>query len=222
VANPDMVCRSCNAEFCYYHSNSHVGKSCGEYERKMADETSLNQTYLEEHAKECPQCNMLVMKTGGCNQMKCVKCGVHFCWLCRKVVDSGTFPAHYQWWNVNGCPNLQMNQSIQPGKWELFWSKFLAILQIVVLGFPSLLITVVSSIVCCFCLPVVGDSATERLENCMSLWGNVLTVIIAVPVFLVGVLLVPLWCCLYFVFLYVGGTPSGEQALAIDEIELDV
>jgi hypothetical protein len=51
--------------------------------------------------------------------MKCTKCGVHFCWLCGKVVDSGTFPAHYQWWNLNGCPNMQMNQSIEPSRAEV-------------------------------------------------------------------------------------------------------
>jgi hypothetical protein len=29
-------------------------------------------------------------------QMKCVHCNVHFCWLCGRLVDGGTFPDHYQ------------------------------------------------------------------------------------------------------------------------------
>ena len=136
--------------------------------------------------------------------MKCTKCGCHFCWLCNKKVDSGTFPTHYQWWNLNGCPNMQMNESIAPSKGEVFRSKCLAILQLIFLSVPSLALSILSSILCCFCLDLVGATKVERFENCMSLWGNTLTVLVAIP-FAIGAVvlfmgLFPVWCILYSIY----------------------
>ena len=122
---PTMTCsaRDCDQVYCFYHSNSHVGSTCLEYEANVAAATRLNEAYLSKHTKPCPQCKTSVQKSGGCNQMKCTKCGVHFCWLCNRRVDSGTFPSHFQWWNVGGCPNMQMNESIEPSRLEVTRSK---------------------------------------------------------------------------------------------------
>eukprot|EP00518_Triparma_eleuthera_P015801 CAMPEP_0197563102 /NCGR_PEP_ID=MMETSP1320-20131121/28128_1 /TAXON_ID=91990 /ORGANISM="Bolidomonas sp., Strain RCC2347" /LENGTH=227 /DNA_ID=CAMNT_0043124883 /DNA_START=39 /DNA_END=719 /DNA_ORIENTATION=- len=197
-----MTCaaRGCGQEFCFYHSNSHVGMTCEKYEETVAAEMRLNEEYLSKFTKPCPQCKTLVQKSGGCNQMKCTKCGVHFCWLCNAQVDSGTFPAHFQWWNVGGCPNMQMNESIEPSRWEVTRGKLLAIFQIAFLGPPSFALTVASSILCCLCLPAMGDYASERFENCMSLWGNLLTLIIALPVLLALGATMVAFSCFYFVF----------------------
>jgi hypothetical protein len=62
--------------------------------------------------------------------MKCTKCGCYFCWLCNAKVDAGTFPTHYQWWNLAGCPNMQMNESIAPSRGDVFRAKGLAVLQV--------------------------------------------------------------------------------------------
>jgi len=200
IVNPEMVCGSCKTEFCFYHSNSHPGKTCSEYESMNSIENKLNEEYLAKFSKPCPQCKVLVQKSGGCNQMKCTKCGVHFCWLCNQQVDGGTFPSHFQWWNVNGCPNMQMNESIEPSKAEIGRSRALAILQIVLLGPPSAVLTVASSIVCCCCLPAMGDDSSERFESCMSLWGNLLSVLVMIPFILVGLALVPVWCIFFTLF----------------------
>jgi len=37
INDPNMTCVQCADEYCYYHSNSHVGISCEEYERKQED-----------------------------------------------------------------------------------------------------------------------------------------------------------------------------------------
>ena len=102
-----------------------------------------------------------------------------------------------------------MNQSIAPSKCEVLRGKMLALLQIFVLGLPSLLLSVVSSIFCCCCLSLCGDTAPERFTNCMSFWGNVLTVLVAIPFFVLLLLFVPLWCVLYVAYLSLVGA-AGE------------
>ncbi|GMH88988.1 hypothetical protein TL16_g11322, partial [Triparma laevis f. inornata] len=233
IVNPEMKCTSCNTSFCFYHSNSHPGIRCAEYEKLNSKENKLNQAYLSKFSKPCPQCKASVQKSGGCNQMKCTNCGVHFCWLCNKQVDGGTFPSHFQWWNVNGCPNMQMNESIEPTKGEIGRSRGLAVLQIAVLGVPSALLTLASSIVCCCCLPAMGDDASERFESCMSLWGNLLSVLIMVPVILVGLAIVPVWCIFYTVFFCLknflcgigdgeGGDKEKEKDLSEDDVLVEM
>ncbi|CAK57549.1 unnamed protein product (macronuclear) [Paramecium tetraurelia] len=34
--------------------------------------------------KQCPQCNVLIQKNGGCPQMKCQHCRFQFCWDCNQ------------------------------------------------------------------------------------------------------------------------------------------
>lgn len=94
---PIVHCKKCQSEFCYYHSNAHVGKTCQEYELEIEEETKKSAIYLEKNTKLCPRCQASVQKIGGCNQMKCANCGLNFCWLCLAEVDDGTFPAHFQW-----------------------------------------------------------------------------------------------------------------------------
>ncbi len=77
-------------------------------------ENLKNQALISAIAKPCPCCASPVEKAGGCNQMRCHACGSHFCWLCGKLVDGGTFPSHYQWWNLGGCPNMQIQESAEP------------------------------------------------------------------------------------------------------------
>ena len=33
-------------------------------------------------AEPCPNCNLFISKSGGCQYMKCPKCTFEFCWLC--------------------------------------------------------------------------------------------------------------------------------------------
>ena len=87
AAIPMINCTECNTQFCYNHSDAHVGKTCDEFEQlhEQANEANLN--YLNTHTRACNICRSMVEKSGGCNQMKCGKCGNHFCWLCGKGID---------------------------------------------------------------------------------------------------------------------------------------
>eukprot|EP00954_Amorphochlora_amoebiformis_P010082 788764-Amorphochlora_amoeboformis.AAC.1 len=39
--------------------------------------------WLKARTKTCPRCNVRIEKNRACNHMHCVKCGHHFCWLCK-------------------------------------------------------------------------------------------------------------------------------------------
>ena len=40
--------------------------------------------------KECPLCQVLIMREAGCAQMMCGHCKHIFCWHCRKSLDVST------------------------------------------------------------------------------------------------------------------------------------
>jgi len=202
---PLVCCRSCNTEFCYFHSNAHSTKTgqpttiehCIEYHKKSLDNDQANVDYAVNtlRSKPCPSCGMAVSKEGGCNQMKCPSCNTHFCWLCGAVVDDGAFPAHFRWWNLKGCANMQLDESDQPTSCTKWGAKILSILQILVLGIPAVALTIVTCLICPCFVPGCGRSARERVMNMVSFWGSALSTLIMLPFTCLGMLLVSL---LYF------------------------
>ena len=38
---------------------------------------------IHSHVKPCPKCFVPIEKNGGCSHMKCIWCGLHFCWDCH-------------------------------------------------------------------------------------------------------------------------------------------
>jgi hypothetical protein len=127
----------------------------------------------------------MITKSGGCNHMKCV-CGTNFCWLCGKQVEDTVFPRHFQWWNANGCANMQMANEIEPSLFTRVSAYTLTFLQLVTLGPLSAVSTLVSA---CVCLPCVGmyvcatddDSSRTRTHalwrtRLNDLWTQSLTV----------------------------------------------
>lgn len=182
-----VACLKCSTEFCYFHSNAHPNETCEEYLKRSQIENDLNSSYLRQHTKSCPTCNASVQKSGGCNQMKCSVCGTNFCWICLTIVDDGTFPTHFQWWNINGCPNMQLHEGLQPSKCVIFLSRLLSILQLALIGIPALILSMFSFIFCCCCMPrVENETRIERATQCISFWGNFLTFVAASPLALCG------------------------------------
>ena len=64
------VCIECGE---YEHPNT----KCGQQEDHM-----FKKWKLSEDGKNCPKCNMVIIKNEGCNHMTCVKCQHDFCWYC--------------------------------------------------------------------------------------------------------------------------------------------
>ena len=40
--------------------------------------------------------------------MTCPVCKTNSCWLCGRKIGGGTYPTHYAWYNLSGCPAMQM------------------------------------------------------------------------------------------------------------------
>lgn len=102
---PEMQCGDCGAEFCYYHSNAHAGRSCEEYRREISREERLLEKGAMRGTKPCPACGIRTEKIGGCNHMKCDRCGCEWCWVCREKLDDVT--EHYWFGGPDGCRQFE-------------------------------------------------------------------------------------------------------------------
>ncbi|CAB1120690.1 unnamed protein product [Ectocarpus sp. CCAP 1310/34] len=188
-ASLEMRCGACGCVFCYEHGGAHQGKTCAEYVDATADETNRTMALIGRMTKPCPGCQTPVEKLGGCNQMVCMHCHCSFCWICMEHVDRGTFPVHFQWWNVRGCPNQQLQEDSHQSPRGRQCHKLLSAVQIVVVGPLALLLTVASSLACVCCLPAFRLSPRQLFTGCISGWGNFVMVLPLLPVVLVGAVL---------------------------------
>lgn len=182
TVTPKIVCTKCDRTFCFFHANAHDFNkfpTCAEYEASVAEELKDSIDLIHSVAKRCPQCQMMVMKSGGCNHMKC-KCGVAFCWLCGKQIDDTVFPAHYQWWNPSGCTNLQMNDEVEPSSCMRAVAYFAAVVQMILFGPITFASALVSSCLCAPCLVAklqrdrpasLRAYVQENASACMTGWG---------------------------------------------------
>ena len=195
--SPVVTCNNCNAEFCYFHSNAHPGQSCVSYiaATSEADRTNIEYANRVLRVKPCPNCGISVSKEGGCNQIKCSSCGTHFCWLCSAIVDSGPFPDHFRWWNLSGCPNMQLDESIEPMRCTVIGARVISVLQLLILGIPALALSLASMLVCPCLLPGCGTNMRERVTNCVSFWGSCLSTLIMLPFTILGMFLVASLYC---------------------------
>ena len=63
--------------------------------------------YCIKLSSACPQCsNYSFRNVEGSDQlMKCLHCGIAWCWTCRKRIDkTSQAKQHFEWYNVFGCP----------------------------------------------------------------------------------------------------------------------
>jgi len=78
-----------------------------EYDNCERSEESLLKKIREnnnsDNFKLCPNCNTLIEKNDGCNQMKCIVCFYEFCWICLSKYE----PSHYAVYNFRGCPGMK-------------------------------------------------------------------------------------------------------------------
>jgi len=99
---PEIRCNNCNWEFCYYHSNAHLGKPCTALMAEQdGDERMAIALSMEEQTHVCPSCSILTQKSSGCNHMTCRQCQCEWCWVCGDKIDSVW--SHYSADNPKGC-----------------------------------------------------------------------------------------------------------------------
>ena len=198
---PVVKCVECDSEFCFFHSNAHVGQTCAQYEERIKEEEIKVIDCLKKlGTKQCPNCGSHIEKDGGCNHVKCGQCGTCFCWLCLTIVDDSTFPSHFQWWNLRGCPNLQLHEGEDPSQFIILGSKIVSMFQVIIIGPPAVCLAAITAILCCCCIP--GATIQDRISNCISFWGNtIILVLVLIGIFcLSSFLVVP--CLIAFVMYF--------------------
>eukprot|EP01029_Cantina_marsupialis_P017860 TRINITY_DN4027_c0_g1_i2.p1 TRINITY_DN4027_c0_g1~~TRINITY_DN4027_c0_g1_i2.p1 ORF type:complete len:451 (-),score=92.04 TRINITY_DN4027_c0_g1_i2:115-1467(-) len=149
--HPSMICEECETEYCFQHSDAHPGETCQDFEKKMTKRVRDDEKKVRDESVACPGCEAPVYKLSGCNHMKCCVCSTNFCWICGRKVDSDTFPTHYAWWNIFGCPKMQMRDNISPNirckLWLMRIGLFLALLILGPIIIALILVLIVAFIV---------------------------------------------------------------------------
>lgn len=108
------VCCSCGTFFCFGCGLSpHPPADCKmlrTWNNKIATEGGDSEWKVK-FTKECPKCDFLIHKEGGCQYMNCSNCNHKFCWICLGAFD------HKQ----HNCSAFkqQMNEEINVKRFEL-------------------------------------------------------------------------------------------------------
>lgn len=66
--------------------------------------------------------------------------------------------------NLKGCANLQLDENTEPLTCTIWGAKLLSGFQIIVLGLPALILTIISMILCPCFVPSCGITTRERGE----------------------------------------------------------
>merc|ERR1712113_909428 len=102
---PLMQCPTCHKEFCFYHSNAHVGQTCEVYVKGISADTQN----VMMGRKSCPWCGIPSEKDGGCAHMSCRKCGNDWCWDCGERTDV------YRIHECQACVTVELTAVPNPG-----------------------------------------------------------------------------------------------------------
>ncbi|MGI4813523.1 MAG: E3 ubiquitin-protein ligase, partial [Janthinobacterium lividum] len=85
--NTCTKCFTITCSCCHASDVQHERRTCAEYKDVASGGYRAFETYKKENGvQDCPNCEMPIEKSEGCNHMQC-KCGTHICWVCLE-----TFP----------------------------------------------------------------------------------------------------------------------------------
>ncbi|AOA60925.1 GQ67_02009T0 [Komagataella phaffii] len=85
--------------------------------RKSKDD-SETANWIDINTKQCPKCDAVIEKNGGCNHMTCKKCAYQFCWICLQDWPlHGT--AYYNCSRYDASAIKEMHQKQQTTKQSL-------------------------------------------------------------------------------------------------------
>jgi len=86
-SNSFFTCAKCSTKTCFHHKVVwHTGLTCRDYDYWIIQhEDNATSNYIAMNTKQCPKCQSVVEKDGGCDHMTCKPpggCSFEFCWLC--------------------------------------------------------------------------------------------------------------------------------------------
>ena len=87
-----------------------------------ATEREIKSQLQRGDAKNCPKCNLLIQKNGGCDHMRCTNCGTAFGWTKGKVVKERRSAAA----NIRIANEEQASRSLEPMANVMYYQAALA------------------------------------------------------------------------------------------------
>ncbi|ETO27190.1 hypothetical protein RFI_09942 [Reticulomyxa filosa] len=168
-----MTCQKCDTKYCLYHSVAHpIDERCEAYESRTLKEDKLNQEVTKD-AKSCPRCKYLIEKSGGCNHMKCIKCGCSFCWLCLQEIEDTPIPSHFKEGN-SACAGKQFegmeSEMVMPPRWLLI----IIVLFGCIFAIPALCIALPMALICFPCLWCCESLSMTSQDQRQCTFSNIL------------------------------------------------
>lgn len=89
---PYIFCTKCRVATCRRCGHQHKGVSCAVYKQSNAAEHAEQAVFetwkAGAGAKDCPDCQMPILKGKGCNHVQCGICRSHICWKCTKAFNN--------------------------------------------------------------------------------------------------------------------------------------
>ena len=92
-------CPECDARFDLAAPDVAADAAAASRGREL-DASAGDAAWVREHTRPCPRCRAPIIKSGGCNAMRCGRCHHRFCWAC---MQSQTRCGHFQC--ANGAPH---------------------------------------------------------------------------------------------------------------------
>ena len=107
----ELACYKCRQNTCARCGEAGHGSVCTAptaHEQRRAESEQLAKIKDEESRRQCPGCEQLLERNGGCPHFKC-PCGTEFCWDCGKLESEGRCPCmrKYMIWWTAAYPELQ-------------------------------------------------------------------------------------------------------------------
>jgi len=100
--NKIFICKNCNRTHCRLCKvpwlEKHMDKTCQQVQETSKKELLVEEEMTKTITRECPKCKVLLVKSGGCNKIRC-SCGTIVCYVCRNKISG------YQ--HFCNCPDNQ-------------------------------------------------------------------------------------------------------------------
>lgn len=110
--NKNLYCIYCKITLC---------KKCLiiEKDNHICDKSNrLNVKTILDTCKQCPNCNQIIFKIDGCDQMWCVRCKMAFSWKNLTIETGNIHNPHYQQWLITNGEHINNFQNIDVSKLE--------------------------------------------------------------------------------------------------------